>query len=154
MRICLATTTGFKKMITCSASEPLLAEAAFHLMSNGSASPVKYPANHPNLYCVDRRQRGELIVALIVMHHYRAIYLKEDGYSLRSTSKLCFHRRRHIFFYSLSLPIGAKETKPSHSARRSTTVICGSTTSSRSRQQCYQTGISMEIRHAGRDGRL
>jgi hypothetical protein len=67
MRICLAATTGFKKMITCSASEPLLAEAAFHLMSNTTASPVKHLANHANLCCVDRGRRGELVAALIVM---------------------------------------------------------------------------------------
>jgi len=67
MRICLFTTTGFKKMMTCSASEPLLAEAAFRLLSNSSASPVKHLANHANLYCVDRGRRGELVAALIVM---------------------------------------------------------------------------------------
>jgi hypothetical protein len=67
MRICLATTTGFKKLITCSASEPLLAEAAFHLMFNSTASPVKHLANHANLYCVDRGRRGELVAALIIM---------------------------------------------------------------------------------------
>ena len=67
MRICLATTIGFKKLITCSASEPLLAEAAFQLMSDSPSSPVKHLANHVNLYCVDRGRRGELVAALIVM---------------------------------------------------------------------------------------
>jgi len=67
MRICLATTTGFNKMITCSASEPLLAEAAFRLISESTANPVKRLANHVNLYCIDRGRRGELVAALIVM---------------------------------------------------------------------------------------
>jgi hypothetical protein len=67
MRICVATTTGFTKMITYSASEPLLAEAAFQLLSNSSASPVNHLANHANLYCIDRGRRGELVAALIVM---------------------------------------------------------------------------------------
>ena len=67
MRICLAASTGFKKLITCSASEPLLAEAAYQLMLNSSASPVKILANHANLYCVDRGRRGELVASLIIM---------------------------------------------------------------------------------------
>ncbi|KAF8495544.1 hypothetical protein F5888DRAFT_1711816 [Russula emetica] len=67
MRICLAATTGFKSMVTCSPSEPLLAEAAFHLMSNTTASPVKHLTNHTNLYCVDRGRRGELVAALLIM---------------------------------------------------------------------------------------
>ena len=67
MRICLAMTTGFKLMITCSASEPLLAEAAFHLISDSTTSPVKLLANHPTLYCVDTGRSGELVAALIVM---------------------------------------------------------------------------------------
>ena len=54
-------------MITYSASEPLLAEAAFQLLSNSSASPVNHLANHANLYCIDRGRRGELVAALIVM---------------------------------------------------------------------------------------
>jgi len=78
MRICLATTTGFKQMITCSASEPLLAEAAFHLMSDSPASPVKYLANHANLYCIDRGRRGELVAALIVMQARDASLPRHD----------------------------------------------------------------------------
>jgi hypothetical protein len=67
MRICLAATTGFKKLVTCSSSEPLLAEAAFRLMSATMSSPVKHLANHSNLYCVDRGRRGELVASLIIM---------------------------------------------------------------------------------------
>ena len=67
MRICISTTTGFTKMVTCSASEPLLAEAAFRLLSDSPVSPVKRLANHANLYCVDRGRRGELVAALIIM---------------------------------------------------------------------------------------
>ena len=67
MRVCIAATTGFKNMITCSSSEPLLAEAAFYLMLNDESNPVKYLANHANLYCVDRGRRGELVAALIIM---------------------------------------------------------------------------------------
>ena len=42
MRICIAATTGFKKLTTCLSSKPLLAEAAFDLMSHITSSPVKY----------------------------------------------------------------------------------------------------------------
>ena len=64
-------------MITCSASEPLLAEAAFHLMSNSLANPVTYLANHANLYCVDRGRRSELVAALIVMQARDAALLTQ-----------------------------------------------------------------------------
>ena len=67
MRNCIAAMTGFKNMITCSSSEPLLAGAAFHLMLNIESSPVKRLANHAYLYCVDRGRRGELVAALIIM---------------------------------------------------------------------------------------
>ena len=67
MRICISTTTGFTKMVTCSASEPLLAEAAFRLLSDSPVNPVKRLANHANLYCVDLGRRGELVAALIIM---------------------------------------------------------------------------------------
>ena len=67
MRICISTTTGFTKMVTCSSSEPLLAEAAFRLLSGSSNSPVTKLADHANLYCVDRGRRGELVAALIIM---------------------------------------------------------------------------------------
>jgi len=73
MRICIAATTRFKSMTTCASSEPLLAEAAFQLMSNSTSSPVKHLANHENLYCVDRGRRGELIAALIIMQARDAI---------------------------------------------------------------------------------
>lgn len=66
MRLCLAATTGFEHLVTTAGSEPLLAEAAFHLMKN-EGNPVRHLANHSDLYCVDRGRRGELVAALIIM---------------------------------------------------------------------------------------
>jgi hypothetical protein len=67
MRLCLAATTGFERLVTCSASEPLLAEAAFEILRTSETSVVNHLANHSDLYCVDRERRGELVAALIIM---------------------------------------------------------------------------------------
>ena len=67
MCICLAASTGFKKLITCSALESLLAEAAYELITNSSVSPVKRLANHSNLYCVDQGRCGKLVASFIIM---------------------------------------------------------------------------------------
>ena len=67
MRLCLATTTGCETLVTFSGSEPLLAEAASQLMQGSMVNPVRHLANHSDLHCVDRGQRGELVAALILM---------------------------------------------------------------------------------------
>jgi hypothetical protein len=72
MRLCIAATTGFGKMITISGSEPLLAEAAYELMKGTGTSAVCHLANHANLNCIHRGHRGELVAALLVMQAYDA----------------------------------------------------------------------------------
>jgi hypothetical protein len=67
MRLCLAATTGFERLITVAGSEPLLAEAASQLMGGDLARPVRHLANHSDLNCIDRGRRGELVAALIIM---------------------------------------------------------------------------------------
>jgi hypothetical protein len=67
MRLCLAATTGCETLITFPGSEPLLAEAASQLMHDSMVHPVRHLANHSDLHCVDRGQRGELVAALILM---------------------------------------------------------------------------------------
>jgi hypothetical protein len=67
MRLCLAATMGCKTLITFVGSEPLLAEAASQLMHGSMANPVSCLANHPDLHCIDRGRRGELVAALILM---------------------------------------------------------------------------------------
>jgi hypothetical protein len=79
MRLCLGATTGFERLVTFSASEPLLAEAAFEIFLQSDASPVYHLANHSNLYCVDRGQRGELVAALIIMQARDASLPEESG---------------------------------------------------------------------------
>jgi hypothetical protein len=67
MRICVAATTGFEKLVTVAGSEPLLAEAAYDLMKRTQTNPVRHLAGHSDLHCVDRGRRGELVAALLIM---------------------------------------------------------------------------------------
>ena len=67
MRLCLAATTGFGRLITLAGSEPFLAEAAWQLMRDRSETPVRRLAKHSDLHCIDRGRRGELVAALLVM---------------------------------------------------------------------------------------
>jgi hypothetical protein len=70
MRICVAATTGFEKLVTVSGSEPLLAEAAYDLMKRTQINAVRHLADHSDLHCIDRGRRGELVAALLIMHAY------------------------------------------------------------------------------------
>jgi hypothetical protein len=63
MRLCLAATTGFKRLNTLTGSEPLLAEVAEELLFDSTAKPVRPLANHSDLHCVVRGPRGELVAA-------------------------------------------------------------------------------------------
>ena len=67
MRLCLAATTGFERLVTITGSEPLLAEAASQLMGGNLKNPVHHLAKHLDLDCIDRGRRGELVAALIIM---------------------------------------------------------------------------------------
>jgi hypothetical protein len=67
LRLCLAETTGLRKLITLAGSEPLLAEAAWQLMRNSSQTPVHRLEKHPDLHCIDRGRRGELVAAFLIM---------------------------------------------------------------------------------------
>jgi len=78
MRLCLAATTGFDRLITIAASEPLLAEAASQLMHESQTSPVRHLANHSDLNCVDHGWRGELVAALIIMQARDAASRNEE----------------------------------------------------------------------------
>ena len=72
MRLCIAATAGFEKMITISGSEPLLAEAAYELMKGTGVTTVCRLATHADLNCIDRGRRGELVAALLIMQAYDA----------------------------------------------------------------------------------
>lgn len=72
MRLCLAATAGRDTLVTLPGSEPLLAEAAYHLMKETQSNPVRHLAHHSDLYCVDRGRRGELVAALLIMRAFDA----------------------------------------------------------------------------------
>jgi hypothetical protein len=72
MRLCIAATAGLKNMITIPGSEPLLAEAAYELMKGTQTNAVRHLAGHPDLNCIDRGRRGELVAALLIMQAYDA----------------------------------------------------------------------------------
>jgi hypothetical protein len=66
MRLCVAASIGFEKVITMAGSEPYLAEAARELMSDFGA--VRLLADNSSLNWIDLGRRGELVAALLVMH--------------------------------------------------------------------------------------
>jgi hypothetical protein len=65
MRLCVAASIGFEKVITMAGSEPYLAEAARELMSDFGAARLL--AENSSLNWIDLGRRGELIAALLVM---------------------------------------------------------------------------------------
>ena len=77
MRLYLAATSGFEKLVTTAGSEPYLAEAAQELMYRSGIDPVKHLASNSSLTCVDRGERGELVAALIIMRARDAAALSE-----------------------------------------------------------------------------
>jgi len=64
MQLCLSAS---EQLVTLAGSEPLLAEAATELMRQGYVNPVVHLASHPDLRCINRGRRGELVAALIIM---------------------------------------------------------------------------------------
>jgi hypothetical protein len=72
MRLNIAATAGFEKIVTIPGSEPLLAEAAYEAMKSTHKNAVYHLAMHPYLNCIDRGRRGELVAALLIMQAYDA----------------------------------------------------------------------------------
>ena len=79
MRLCIAVTTGFERLVTLAGSEPLLAEAASQLIHDSKVSPVHHLAYHSDLNCIDRGRRGELVAELIVMQARDAAALTSEN---------------------------------------------------------------------------
>ncbi len=67
MRLCLAATAGQERFVTIAGSEPLLAEAAYQLVQESNASPVRHLANHVDVNCVNHGKRGELVATFLIM---------------------------------------------------------------------------------------
>ncbi|KAF8264913.1 hypothetical protein EI94DRAFT_409046 [Lactarius quietus] len=105
MRLCVAATTGFEKLVTTAASEPFLAEAARELMlSFAPFGAVRLLAENPSLSNIIRvgGQHGELIAALIIMRARDAAAVVTEYKSSRAISVNDFMRAL--------LPIPAYET--------------------------------------------
>ncbi|KAJ6558418.1 hypothetical protein DFH09DRAFT_529768 [Mycena vulgaris] len=66
MRICLAATGGFRKVFTISPSEPLVAEAAFHVMAKNLHFPSALLEHIDSSY-LNPGDRGEVTAALIIL---------------------------------------------------------------------------------------
>lgn len=79
MRLCLSATVGWERFVTIDGSEPLLAEAAYELMNGTQSNPVHHLANHPDLDCVDRGRRGELVATLLIMQAFDAARAASSG---------------------------------------------------------------------------
>jgi len=47
-----------------------LAEAAYRCMNESNMNAVHHLAGHPDLSCIDRGRRGELVAPLLIMHAY------------------------------------------------------------------------------------
>ena len=67
MRLCLAATSGFEKLVTISPSEPLLADAAHGLLQDTQIDPITHLARHSDLNCINCGQHVELIASFITM---------------------------------------------------------------------------------------
>ncbi|KAF8331933.1 uncharacterized protein EI90DRAFT_3055930 [Cantharellus anzutake] len=78
MRLCIAAPSGLEDMITIAGSEPLLAEAAYHIMRDTRRHAVCHLADHSDLSCIDRGRRGELVAALLIMQTYDAARVISD----------------------------------------------------------------------------
>jgi len=66
MRVCLKIDTAFESMITVSASEPLLSEAAYSIMAQPSFNVPKAMKSVLEGFSINKGDRGEFLVILIV----------------------------------------------------------------------------------------
>jgi len=66
MGVCLKTDAAFESMITVSASEPLLSEAAYSIMAQPSFNVPKAMKSVLEGFSINKGDRGEFLVILIV----------------------------------------------------------------------------------------
>jgi hypothetical protein len=67
MRLCTTAASGFEELFSIVGSEPLLAEAASHIMADSKTSPIRELSIHMDKNCINHGERGELVAALLVM---------------------------------------------------------------------------------------
>ena len=58
---------GFKRLVTCFKSKPILTKATFKILQSNNLSLIYYFTDYKNLYCVNCGWHSELIAALIIM---------------------------------------------------------------------------------------
>ena len=66
MRVCLKIDAAFESMITVSASEPLLSEAAYSVMARASFNVPKAMKSVLDGFAINKGDRGELLVMLLL----------------------------------------------------------------------------------------
>ena len=92
MRLCLSATAEFESLITTVGSEPLPAEAASKLFFTTLGNPVRRLANNPDLNCVDRGRRGELVTGWelsIYILEEKGLFLCKQGGQNRKCLVTC-----------------------------------------------------------------
>ena len=73
LRLCTIATNDFELLLTTTGSEPLLAEAAFEVVNKSMNSPIYHLSIHMDDNCVNYGERGELVVALLVLQARDAV---------------------------------------------------------------------------------
>jgi hypothetical protein len=115
MRLCVAATGNFEKVMTMAGSEPYLAEAARELMSRVGA--VRLLAENSYLSCIDLGRHGELVAALLIMRARDACHDATVGRDW-GRSRVPARVVSVVDFMRALLPVPAYEklqfTKPQH----------------------------------------
>lgn len=78
MRLCTIANSGFEVLFSTVGSDPLLAEAASHVMTNNRTSPIRQLLTHMDKNCINHGERGELIAALLIMQA-RDVLVKDSN---------------------------------------------------------------------------
>jgi hypothetical protein len=113
MRLCTTVTSGFEVLLTTIGSEPLLAEAAKEAMDETNESPVEHLSSYMDVNCIDHGQRGELLVAALLIMQARDSVAKSEAQdqSILSTSwKDCLEGSAALFVRLCHLPYVTKRT--------------------------------------------
>jgi hypothetical protein len=98
MRLCIVANSNFEVLSSTVGSEPLLAETAFHAMTDSGTSPIRELSRHMDENCINHGEHGELIAAMLVMQardaltkgsSRRWVYVCEFMETLLGDSALC-----------------------------------------------------------------
>ena len=79
MRLCTIASSGFDTLFSTVGSEPLLAEAASHFMTESETSPIRELSRHLDKNCINHGKRGELVAVLLIMQARDALSRRSMG---------------------------------------------------------------------------